>query len=470
MRGYRRCLLLLADGARPDLLQDLCKQGRLPAISDRLVSVGSLREGVSVFPSTTGPAYLPFLTGCYPGTCNIPGIRWFDKDRYAAGPLTRKRFRSYVGAETFCLNGDIAPGIRTLFDLIPRSVNIFSSVNRGVGFKGNKTRFSRIWYWYYSHLTDHWGQVDRAAEEKTVRAVAEDFEFIFVVFPGIDEFSHLASPFHSRTIEAYQALDRAVGRIVDRLQEEGKWEETAFFIVSDHGLSETSNHLPLNQFLEKGGISTLYYPKVVFKRRFDCASMVSGNGMANLYFRNGCGWRGRTSWEEMLARGDRIVERLLQRPEVDLVAGEREDGSVVVRSRRGEAEVRGGPILRYRMHGSDPFGYAGLPETMTDRQSLELTATTDYPDALVQILQIFRSPRAGDVILSAARGHDLRLRHEIPEHKSSHGSLHREHMSIPVVSNVRLPEGPIRSVDLFPTILRLLGRPVPPGIDGLDIS
>ncbi len=106
---------------------------------------------------------------------------------------------------------------------------------------------------------------------------------------------------------------------------------------------------------------------------------------------------------------------------------------------------------------------------MTDRESLRLTESTDYPDGLAQVLQIFRSPRAGDVILSAAKSSDLRLRYEIHEHKSSHGSLHREHMKIPFVSNVRLPDGPVRSVDVFPTVLELLGRDVPDGIDGKSL-
>ncbi len=478
MSLFERCVMILADGARADVLQDLLRAGRLPAIGEFLAAAGSVREGPSAFPSTTGPAYLPYLTGCYPGTCNLPGIRWFDKDCYASKRFSKNRFRSYVGAESFFMNGDLDDRYATLFELIPRSVNIFSAVNRGVSFRGNKTKFFRIWYWYYSHLTDHWSVVDDAAEAKTLHYLSEDPEFLFVVFPGIDEFSHLASPFHPRTFEAYERLDRAVGRIAQRLKQEGKWETTAFFIVSDHGLSETGRHFPLNQFLENAGIRTLYYPKVVFKWGFQAASMVSGNGMANLYFRNGKDWQGRAPWEALWGRKDRVIERLLERPEIDLMAGQREDGSVVVKSKRGEAVISVGgrssrpggetPPLQYRVIHSDPFGYPPLPATMTDRQSLELTAGTDYPDAPIQLLQIFRSKRAGDLVLSAARGCDLRLRFEVPEHKSSHGSLHWEHMRVPVVTNVRLQEGPLRSVDIFPTVLELLGRPVPSNIDGIS--
>lgn len=467
----KRCFMILADGARADVMEELIRHGELPAMGELIVQGGSLHHAVSAFPSTTGPAYLPYLTGCYPGTCNLPGIRWFDKDCYAGNRFSKDRLRSYVGAESFYMNKDLRPDTKTLFDLIPRSANIFSSINRGVRFWGDKSKFSRIWYWYYAHLTDHWGLIDEAAGAKLQDTFKQDPEFLFVVFPGIDEFSHLASPFHPRTHEAYRELDRTVGKIMQRLKQEGKWEESLLLIVSDHGLSETKAHLPLNQFLESSGISTLYYPKIYFKGRFEAASMVSGNGMAHVYFKNGHGWRGRTFWESLVQRKDQIVQKLLEKTEIDLLAAQSEDGSIVVRSRRGEARIsvgiQGG--LQYHVLTTDPFGYQNIPTTMTDRESLHLTDATDYPDAMAQLIQIFRSPRAGDLILSAAKGYDLRLRHEIHEHKSSHGSLHWEHMKVPLVSNRRLPEGPVRSVDVFPTVLGLLGRPIPQGIDGRSL-
>src|SRR5262249_35294100 len=158
------------------------------------------------------------------------------------------------------------------------------------------------------------------------------------------------------------------------------------------------------------------------------------------------------TWESLQDRKDRILERLAARPEVDLMLVQKENGAVLVKSARGEAEIsRPNGFLHYKVNGGDPFGYGPLPEKMTDRESLALTDQTDYPDGPAQALQIFKSSRAGDVILSAAKGDDLRLRYEIHEHKSSHGSLHWEHMKIPLVTNARLKPGPVRSVDVFPT-------------------
>jgi hypothetical protein len=97
-----------------------------------------------------------------------------------------------------------------------------------------------------------------------------------------------------------------------------------------------------------------------------------------------------------------------------------------------------------------------------------VTFETAHPDALVQIAQLFRSARAGDLVVSAMPGYDLRERYEHPEHLSSHGALHSGHMIVPVASNVPLAEGPLRTADIFATVLRHLGRDTPPGIDGVS--
>ena len=42
------------------------------------------------------------------------------------------------------------------------------------------------------------------------------------------------------------------------------------------------------------------------------------------------------------------------------------------------------------------------------------------------LVQIFKSARCGDIVISAETGYDLRRDFELPEHKSSHGSLKRD--------------------------------------------
>ncbi|MBI1909051.1 MAG: alkaline phosphatase family protein [Deltaproteobacteria bacterium] len=466
----KRCILLLADGARPDVFRQLLQEGRLPAIEKHLLKNGVFRSAVATFPSTTGPAYLPFLTGCYAGTCNLPGIRWFDRKKYAQGGLPFRSFRSYVGIESILMNRDINPQIRSLFQIIPNSVNIYNAINKGSPFRWNKTKFSRIFYAYYAHLTDRWSVIDKASRRKLISALKThpDLQFAFAVFPAIDEFSHIGDPFHPLTLKAYEGIDQIVGEVFRVLTRRGWQDETIVGIVSDHGLSSTHTHLPLNQFMEGEGFKVFYYP-LILKRRFSVANMVSGNGMAHLYLKGRRGWGEPIFEEELLSYKGGLFQKLLNRPEIDIIACRNQKGEVVVTSRRGKARLwreDGGIGYQVDAKESDPFGYPALPLKMMEDEALTRTFATDYPDALVQLLQIFRSERSGDLVLSASKGCDLRKRHEIPEHKSSHGSLIAEHMLTPMILNFPIQKKEVRTVDLFPTILKLLGKKIPTPIDG----
>lgn len=134
-----------------------------------------------------------------------------------------------------------------------------------------------------------------------------------------------------------------------------------------------------------------------------------------------------------------------------------------------------GGRIRYEWKGTgDPLGLFGNGDhaiEMTEDESLEKTFSSRFPDVFVQLKQLFSAPRSGDLILSASVGSDLRERYEVPIHKSSHGSIAPEHMLIPLLTNhpLQLAGRRVRSVDLFPTIIKLLGKVTPDGIDGRSL-
>lgn len=465
----KRVVMLLLDGARADVMMSLLHSGKLPEIQQWLLNGGGATTAVTTFPSTTGPAYLPFLTGSTPGRCNIPGIRWFDKTEFARGKKLSAH-RSYVGMESYLMGRDICPPIQTVFELLPDSYSIFNAMTRGAG-RRNKSRVSRIWHWYYAHLTDRWSAVDDAALKKVLHAIANPFHFLFTVFPGVDEYSHLSDPQHPAVLRRYEWFDGAVGEICRELKRRSLWETTALWIVSDHGLSGTHTHFCLNRFLESHDLAPFYYPRIHDRRGKRAASMVSGNGMSHLYFCNHDGWGRPTTLSELNRLSSHLVEDLLDTHAVDLVAlrGERE--SIHLLSRRGEALLSRAPEgIRYEVLEKDPCGYDQLPSVFSDADSLKLTSSTDYPDAPYQLLDLFRATRTGDVVISATPGFDLRLDFEVPEHKGSHGSLHKDHMHVPVLCNRPLPCSPFRTVDIFPTMLRSLGHAIPTFAVGHDLA
>ena len=64
-------------------------------------------------------------------------------------------------------------------------------------------------------------------------------------------------------------------------------------------------------------------------------------------------------------------------------------------------------------------------------------------------------------MLSASRDWDLRSRYEPIPHVSSHGALHREHMLVPLLLNRPPRTPPRRTVDVMPSALAALGKPIP---------
>jgi hypothetical protein len=114
----------------------------------------------------------------------------------------------------------------------------------------------------------------------------------------------------------------------------------------------------------------------------------------------------------------------------------------------------------------DPLGLDADLRRLDTRAAYEAMMDTDYPDGLVQIATIARAPRAGDIILSAAREWDFRARYEPIPHVSSHGALHREHMLVPLVVNRPPTHAPRRTVDVMPSALAALGIDAPIGLDG----
>jgi hypothetical protein len=184
-----------------------------------------------------------------------------------------------------------------------------------------------------------------------------------------------------------------------------------------------------------------------------------------------------------------VVEGLLRREEIQLVLARPEPDAVAVFSRDGEVLIRrqrparppgGGPPAadpRYSysvLAGEDPLGYTatdGLKSLVgagfhPGRQWLRLSLDTPYPDFVAQVVELFDSPRVGDVLVFAREGWSFH-----PRHASDHGGPLAGETFIPLViagPGIGTGElGAVRQVDVAATILEYLGREVPSGeMDG----
>jgi len=469
-------VILVADGVRPDTLFGAIDAGHLPALA-ALRRDGLSDTITSVFPSVTGPAYTPFLMGLHPGEAGVPGIRWWD--RTGSRAYAHGNARSYTGFEALRQDGDLAVTHPTLFELAERPLAAFTPIGRGL--RGGArlgagiASWPRVAWHHFRGDVQGWLRLERELAARVCERVREGDrvrggasletarpDLVFLAHPGVDKLSHQLGQGAPEVLDALRVVDDTVARL--RTEAERAARSIEFMIVSDHGHSAVHSHEDLAGTVAALGHGVLAHPWT-FAGGSDVAVMVSGNAMAHLYLELDS--RARPGWPALAPRWESLVRSLLTREAVDLLLLPHGPGECEVRARgRGRAMVRRDVRGRYRYDAldGDPLGLgsvlggAGALEGLTPDDAHDATRGTAYPDALVQILALADAPRAGEIIVSAAPGWDLRARYEPVRHVSAHGSLHRDHMLVPIILSTAPATRLRRTTEVFALARRALDR------------
>ena len=467
-----RCILLLVDGLRPDLAEQQLAAGTLPNLK-RLLERGGATRAITSFPSTTSVSYLPFLTGCLPGRCNVPSIRWLDRTQYRGRWWKdRTAVRSYCGYQAGMLDQDLAPEIRTIFELVPESAGFFTMVSRGLTPDRDPAQFARRFWGTFSHYI-RWHQPgDDAVARHLLQWIDRDasWRFLFAQFPAVDGCTHHAGPDAPSVLKALRRFDTTVGDLTATLARHHLADDTLILMVSDHGATAVHHHLDLADWFRAQGVPTVAHPEL-WRAEPRAAVMVAGNGSAMVYALpdqpRAARWSLARLRDPVAFGSDRdLIAALVCEPAVAFVAAEDPDGVVRVADRNGEATIRQvGVQIDYRIESADPLAI-GESTVLSQRRWLDRTFDGSYPDGPVQLLDQFRSLRTGDLVVIGRQGFDFRDRWEIPEHKAGHGSLFKDHMQTPLWSNQPTEAARLRTADLFVSILHWLGERMPAGIDG----
>ena len=459
--------MIIADGARPDVLARSIDNGQLPALA-ALREEGSLSTITSAFPSVTGPAYAPFLMGRYPGSVGLPGLRWYDRSRRIA--RLSGHSRSYVGAEMRFVDRDIDPASPTIFELAKPSFGALSVITRGLRRRnriGQSPAFvARAAATHFRGNVRGWLAIDRSVGEQAAhRLRTTRNKYAFIALTGIDKTSHAQGQSAPIVGDALRIVDDTVAQIRADAERDGRWNKMHIWVGSDHGHSPVREHEDLAGLLTDWGYTTLAHPWA-FQTSADIAVMVSGNAMTHLYL--DLEQKSRLFWPRLCEKWNELTQRLLVRASVDLIILPTSASSCEIRSAlSGTATLTWNESLySYTPVTGDPLGVGEL-ESLDADEAYDATLASDYPDALVQIASLVASPRSGDMILSAARDWDYRARYEPIPHVSSHGALHREHMLVPLLLSRAPLRAPRRTVDVMPSTLAALGITAPKTLDGV---
>ena len=274
-----------------------------------------------------------------------------------------------MGREALSFSAHL-PDNPTLFNLFSPVNNIYNLLTRGCPPSGNLTRWIKPLAYTYAHFSERWKFVNAIASRKLLKAVKGNAEFVVCLFPAVDTFSHLSHTRSPDVLDTYREVDRTVGEVCRILQASKEFDNTLIMITSDHGMSNTHTHIDLPRHLDSLGWRCLHYP-LLWRRHARSASMVSGNGMAHLYFKGAEGDKGKSTSKHQEGWGERVsfeklsrmgvVEPLLEIEGLAFVAGQSGEGAIVVQDRNGIGKITcEAETFSYQFQGADPLGY-GTP-------------------------------------------------------------------------------------------------------------
>ncbi len=496
-------IIFMVDGVNADVFRTMLDGGRLPNIRKYLVDRGLYVERcVANVPGVTMVNQTSLVTGLFAGRHGIVGNTWFDRNR-----LIHRNYEEV--AEKNLLDADYV--VTTLFEQFrdATTMSLFYQAHRGA------TRFIENWLsagppyfmgWY--GLVDRislW-RFDLVAQMARAQGQFPALVFAYLLSPDMEAYDNGVSS--DSYAAALEHSDAHIGRIIRDLEKAGRLDRTVLVLVSDHGMIDVDRHWPIKRFFRdelhlavSGGRrweETAFESRMAYYRNFTCVLAGSGDRYWAVYLRKprAGGGAGATEFENWLARPSPedlraypgashgpidIIERLTAAEAVDLVAYRTGPGSVRLVTRGGSAEASRAAdgSRRYALRivsGEDPLGYAEtVPAAMLDgsphgdREWLAASAESPYPDLVPQIVTYFDAPWAGDIIVFAAPTWDF-----TDHYKAGHGGVRPGEMfTVFAAAGPGVPHertrGPIRSVDMMPTVLELLGRPIPPDLDGRSI-
>ena len=431
----------------------------------RLRAGGGLHAITSTFPSVTGPAYVPFLMGRFPGAIGLPGLRWYDRAREKC--TFPDYSRSYVGYQMGAIDRDIDANAPTIFEQVPGSVAALSMITRGLETQRQLAALTigsavRAAWTHFRGDVAAWLDVDRDVSRRLLARISTTrVPYAFAAFMGVDKVSHQRGHASEGVMQALRIVDETITALHAN---PGPNQDLRIWVISDHGHSRVTMHEDLERVVAAEGFRVVAHPWV-YGVGAEVAVMVSGNAMSHIYLDLA---RRTRPYRNLSARFTSLAERLLDRASVDLMLLPLDESRCAVWSRsRGRATVSvSGDRFSYHREDGDPLLVGCDVADATADAAHDATIATDYPDSIVQIALLARSPRSGDIILSAARDWDFRARYEPIPHVSSHGALHREHMIVPLLLDRAPSRKPRRTTDVFPSALDALGIPAPARLDG----
>ncbi len=263
----RHAVVFLLDGTNANVLYDLIDQGAAPNIA-RLAAMGTTFEhgALSCLPTITLANHTSAVTGAFPGTHGILHNAWWDRARQQQ--VVTNSMATWPTAMQW-----LTPGVETLYEAVSRTwtgeggvtyaVNepcdvgaTYSSFawlrdGEGIPFPARATDVAHGTERFVRPSKDYaWStMVDGLAVDQAValwrgngyRGLTLPLpRFCFVNFALTDAAFHAGGPYSEIAAASIHDTDARIGAILEAIEHAGAFDDTAFAVVSDHGMEQSN--------------------------------------------------------------------------------------------------------------------------------------------------------------------------------------------------------------------------------------
>jgi predicted AlkP superfamily pyrophosphatase or phosphodiesterase len=370
----RTVVLVTLDGLLPESYLHPDSHGlRVPTLR-RFVAEGASSDGVlSVFPSVTYPAHSSIATGVSPGRHgivsnrtrdplekNLEGWHWYSDDLRAT-PIWRTAERA--GLKTGLLAWPVTVGaeaswvlpefVRARTEDDVKLVRALTSRRLAAGLVAARPD---VWKSYQPE-----GVNDEFVTTAAAWLVQEERPRLLLIhLVAVDEAQHKTGLWSKDTVDAIEATDQRLSRIVEATKTAGTFAETTFLVASDHGFAPVTRAVRPGALLREAGLVQVDAQQKVTASR---ASVVTSAGQAYVYLEGGAPGSGETvrrAFDAQAARPDGGIARIYDRAAIGAAKGDPE-AFLALEAQPGTTFVAGyaGPYLApstttRATHGYDP--------------------------------------------------------------------------------------------------------------------
>lgn len=512
----KKVVVIGLDGATFDLIIPWVKAGKLPVLK-RLMESGSWGKLNSTIPPLSPPAWASFMTGKNPGKHRIYDFTEMKPNSYDYRLINASDINGSPFWEIAGLYNKRVCIINVPMTYPPKPVNgiLISGmdspgINSGISYPSNAIEEIKRKYGEYIIEAGVWGYVRQKrygkALSKSLKSIElrtrigkylmknDEYDLFVIVFPETDRIQHFfwkfMDPLHpmydsaeaqnygDAILKTYQACENAIEEFLQEL-----YDDTIVIIMSDHGGGGLTNRtFCLNKWLESHGFLT-------FKNRQTDSRSPSSKRRQNIFDVV-------IEWVDFQAK--KILPRAVKERLLRLIPSLHEKLETRLRfsnldwqrTKIYADELRSN--LRINLRGREPLGIVAPGEEYENLQTSLVNSLTDLVDPETGIKVVDKVLRReevykGDmldkapdllVILNKAytttRWEEMEVDYYFGKlseiEKKRRANAEHTQYGIFIINGKDIESGKhienADIVDIAPTILYLLGTPIPDDMDG----